>query len=305
MSVKAEILRAICFTEEDLKNIQNLGEEFLDIDISFVVEFKKIYELGLPQLKKFIDKLESEGKDLDVQSIIYYKTILLNGPLGTYVREYSKDKKYFGSYPDSLGLLGNFSNSGASVTNTLYDSYPLGASVDTFNKLPDYIQKSVSLIKTTEDLFRSSVASSTVNDNTLPLVDKKSQDRYNKELNGGWSATSNATYLNMDVDYIKSVQNVSQKIFDSIKESISEENFRIFEHYKTYSPFDAKKNTSKASNISLDKEYQKGDKKEIIKMDLLGDVIDSEEKRARVLKIEDELKDLEYKLNTNTGQLGS
>lgn len=305
MSVKSEILRAICFTEEDLNNIQNLGEEFLDIDISFVVEFKKIYELGLPQLKKFIDKLDTEGKDLDIQSIIYYKTILMNGPLGTYVREYSKDKKYFGSYPDSLGLLGNFSNSGASVTNTLYDSYPLGASVDTFNKLPDYIQKATSLIKTTEDLFRASVTSSTINDNTLPLVDKKSQDRYNKELDGGWSSTSNATYLNMDVDYVKSVEKVSQKIFDSVKESISEENFRIFEHYKTYSPFDSKKNTSKSSNISLDKEYQKGDKKEIIKIDLLGDVIDSEEKRARVLKIEDELKDLEYNLNTNTGQLGS
>ena len=59
MRNKIEILRSILFTKEDLVNYKNIDDKFSKVEIEFMVEFKKIYELGLNQLEKFINKLES------------------------------------------------------------------------------------------------------------------------------------------------------------------------------------------------------------------------------------------------------
>jgi hypothetical protein len=132
---KVETLRSICFTIEDLSNITNLGDVYTPKDIEFMVEFKKIYELGLTQLKKFIDKLDSEGNEIDEYSIQYYVKILLNGPLGSYVRGYSEGKKYFSNIPDCLGQLGNKTRSISNTTIISNDPVSLGSSVDINNKL--------------------------------------------------------------------------------------------------------------------------------------------------------------------------
>ena len=303
---KVEILRAICFTKEEMSNISNLGDSFTELEIDFMVEFKKIYELGLGQLEKFIKKLDEEGKDLDEYSIIYYVDILNNGPLGSYVKKFSKDKNYFKLTPDSMGLLGN--KSYTTANNTLYPDLPyqLGCSVDIYNKLPPFMQTNLdSAIKQTESIFRDSILSSTVIDNTLPIMDKNPQLRYSEEPTGEWVNRANGSYMVKDSQYYWIIDEISESIFDEIKTQLGDENFRIYKEKKQYNAFDSDKNTSTGIISKILKTLKQGDDVLEVETDLFGDVFDSEQSRSSVLKISNDEKDIEYKLHTNKGQLGS
>ena len=306
MKNTVEILRALCYTKEDMRNISNLGDAFTELEIDFMVEFKKIYELGLEQLEKFINKLDEEGKDLDTYSIIYYVDILNNGPLGVYVKELSKDKKYFILTPDSIGVLGN--NVYTTSNNTLFSDspYQLGCAVDTYNKLPLFMQKNLdSAVAATESIFRDSILSSTVIDNTLPIIDKKPQSRYSEEPTGGWVGRANGSYMVKDSQYYWSIDKISDKIFEKIKTQLGDENFRIYKDKKQYNAFDSEKNTSTATINKILRKIEEGDNKLEVETDLFGEVYDSEDGRSSVLKISSDEKDVEYKLHTNKGQLGS
>jgi hypothetical protein len=238
---------------------------------------------------------------------MYYTHLLLNGPLSNYTKEYAEDKKYIlVQTPDTLGALGNVTKAPQNITLYPDMGYPLGCSVDVYNKIPQFIQLNLeSSIKITEDLFRSGVNSSTVIDNTLPIIDKNPQLRYEEESQGKWVKRSNGTYMVKDKLFYNAVENVSPAIFDKVKERLGEEDFQIYKDKKQYNPFDPEKNESTAINNKIEKEFIEGDKKEIIILDLLGDVFDSEEKRKAVLKISNPEKDEEFILNTNEGQLGA
>lgn len=302
MNNNIDVLRALCFTKEDMKSITNLGDSFSEIEIEFMEEFKKIYELGLVQLEKFIKKLDEEGKELEPWDIEYYLTHLFNGPLGSYARELGKDKKYFPNLPDIMGLMGNNQTSRHNVTLFEDDIYPLETNVDVYNKTPLFVQNLiVNSTKTVEKFFRESVKSSTVHDNTLPLIDKAPQQRYILEPTGEWVLKSNASYMVKDSFYRIQMEDVRQKIFDKVKEIIQEENFRIFEHRKQYSPFDSEKNQSTSRIYEIEKKVKDGDKEKELELDIMGDVFDDRETK---LKVETPDKNKEYLLNTVKGQMG-
>jgi hypothetical protein len=312
MNNKIETLRAICFTYEDMESIKNLGDVFTEKDIEFMVEFKKIYELGVGQLKKFIDKLDEEGTELDTYSILYYVDTLISGPLSFYVREYLTEKdytKYFGNIPDSMGMLGNNTITTQNCPIYMDMSYPLGVSIDLLNKIPSFCQKTMAKsIKIAEDVFRSSIYSSTLIDNTLPIINKGNVEKYDKEKTGEWAYLSSATYLNKDIGYSIATKNASVKIFEKVKEYLGEENFRLYLDLKTYSPFNPEKNQSVSTNSIVEKEFVNpldDTKKEVIFLDLMGDEFDSEKKREKILKISGPEKEEEFKLHTNIGQLGN
>lgn len=301
-----ETLRAICFTKEDLETISNLGDTFTEKDIEFMVEFKKIYELGLGQLKKFIDKLDSEGKDLDTYSVIYYVEVLLNGPLGAYTRDYSKEKKYFINTPDIMGMLGN--NTKSPSNNTIFEDglYPRGCSIDTFNRLPPFMQTVLeTAVKGTEDVFRGSLKSTSVTDNTLPIADKNNQLRYEEEGTGEFVMRSNGSHMIKDSYFLLAVKDKSEAVFEKVKEFLGEENFRIYKDKKQYCAFDSRKNESTSTNSKIKKTFKDGDIEREITLDLMGDEFDSEEARSSKLKIEGVEKDEEFLLHTNEGQLGA
>jgi hypothetical protein len=183
--------------------------------------------------------------------------------------------------------------------------YQLGCSVDTYNKLPDFVQKTLEdSIKITEDVFRGNLRSSTVTDNTLPIVDKDPQLRYILERGGGWVKVSNGSYMVKDIERYYITQNISSDIFEKVKKYLKDENFRIYKDKKSYKPF-SNDNESKAIVHEVEREFIDGENKEIIILDIMGDEFDSEEKRKTVLKIKTQDKDKEYILNTNEGQLGS
>lgn len=306
MHNRVETLRAICYTYDDLESIRNLGDSFSEKEIEFMVEFKKIYELGLSQLEKFINKLDEEGKDLDVYTILYYVNTLLNGPLGNYARSLAEGKKYFIKMPESMGILGN--NTSTTQNIAIYNDMgqPLGCSVETFNKLPKFIQNTLEIsIKETETIFKDSLYSSTIIDNTLPILDKQNNIKYDKEKTGEWVIEPSGTYINKDIFFRIATNNVSKKIFDKVKEYLGEENYRIYGEKKQYNAFDSEKNQSKSINTKIEKEYtdENGDI-ENITLDLMGDDFDSDDKRSRILKINKPEKNEEYSINTNEGQLG-
>jgi hypothetical protein len=303
---KVETLRSICFTIEDLSNITNLGDVYTPKDIEFMVEFKKIYELGLTQLKKFIDKLDSEGNEIDEYSIQYYVKILLNGPLGSYVRGYSEGKKYFSNIPDCLGQLGNKTRSISNTTIISNDPVSLGSSVDINNKLPRFMQLQLQKsIEETESIFRDNMKSSTVHDNTLPLVDKKPEDRSNTESSGTWVLKPNGSYCVKDSYQYKVIEKISNQIFEKIKDNLGSENFRIFSDKKNYLPFDSSSNTSTSTNSKITKKIPEISSDYIEEIDLMGDVIDTFEKRNQSLKISSDSGDKEYKMNTVKGNFGN
>ena len=300
-----EILRAVCFTKESMETIQNLGDEFEDKEIEFMIEFKKIYEFGLNQLEKFINKLDKEGKDLDEYTIQYYVTQLLNGPLGQYARKLAKDKNYFRDINDIMGMAGN---NGRTAGNTsLYpgDPLPLGCNVDLYNHLPLFIQENLTdVVKQSEEFFRGTLDSFLVYDNTLPLVDKQPQQRYAEEGKGSWVLKPNGNFMVKDSWFSVNVQKPLNKVlFDSILNYLGEEDNRIFEDKKSYNAF-SDGNDSSSSNHKLEKVVKEGDKKETVIIDLMGSVYDSDDKRKSVLKVKSPDKDKEYKLGTIEGQLG-
>ena len=195
-----------------------------------------------------------------------------------------------------------------SSINTIYQTigYPLGSSVDTYNKLPNFVQTTLTdSIKLTEDVFRSSLKSSSVVDNTLPIVDKDPQRRYEEEPDGKLVLRPNAAYMAKDVFFYLSVKDVAQDVFEKVKETLGDEDFRIYKDLKEYSPFNSEKNTSSSANSEVEKKFTDGDLEEVIILDLLGDEFDSVERRESKLMVSNDDKDKEYLLHTNAGQLGS
>jgi hypothetical protein len=306
MRNRVEVLRSICFTEEDLENITNLADLFTKKEIEFVVEFKKIYELGLGQLKKFIDKLDEEGKDLDEYTIQYYVNLLLNGPLGNQTRELSKDKKYFSSTPNMMGFFGNKARNLQNTTVLEDYDTTLGTTVDIFNKLPKFMQSNVlDAVKINEEIFRTSLRSSTIIDNTLPTVDKAPQQRYSEEPTGKWTKKPHGTYLVKDSNFFGVLDSINKEVFNpKLKDYLGEENFRIWRDKKGYNPFSEEDNTSVSSDFNIEKKIQDSGREVEMILDIHGNVKDSVKRRESVLKIPNPNKDKEYLLGSVEGQLG-
>jgi len=252
MNNKIELLRSILFDEEDYQYYTELVEQkaFTEKEIEFMIEFKKIYEYGLNQLEKFVNKLDEEGKELDSFSILYYVHALSRGPFGKFLPEYTKDKKYFILIPDSMGNNGNVVLSHQNVSLQLTDQrIPYGTTVDIYNKLPLFIQKNLEVTtKNVENVFRNNVYSSIIIDNTLPCIDKKPQDRADKEYTGNWVYESNGSYCLKDLLSYNNLMEITDDIFLQIKELIGEENFRVYKDLKKFNQYSTEYNTSEASS---------------------------------------------------------
>lgn len=303
-----ETLRALCFTEEDLQNIANLGDSFSAKEIEFMVEFKKTFELGIPQLKKFIDKLDTEGSVLDTYTIQYYVDNLKNGPLCKQVEEYAKGKKYFKLSPDSMGNMGNLTKCPQNTPSAGTASYPLGCSVDTFNKLPPFIQATLTNgMMQTENVYRGCLKSSLEIDNTLPIVNKNPSTRYSLEVqgNGGWESTSNGCYMVQDCSFYKTLEATSIPIMKSVETYLGTDDYRMFTDKKEYNPFDYELNQSVSINTKVNRTITDGEATKTVTLDLMGDVFDSDARRESEIIIPRDGRDYILKLNSNRGQLGN
>lgn len=307
MNNKVETLRAFCFTTDDLNNITNQPELFSAEEVDFMIEFKKTFELGTDQLKKFIDKLDSEGSVLDTYTIQYYVDNLKNGPLFKYVEQYAQGKKYFKLSPDSMGCMGNLTRCPQNSPLVGTTVYPLGCSVDTYNKLPPLIQTTlVNSVKQVEDVFRGCLKSSLEIDNTLPIVDKLPSERYAAEASGssGWETTANGSYMVKDRSFFEMLEATSIPIGETVKTYLGAEDYRMYLDKKAYNSF-SDTNTSVSENTKIMRNISEGDTSKTVSVDLMGDVFDSDEKRSSEIIIQKDERSYILKLNSNRGQLGN
>jgi hypothetical protein len=301
MKNKVELLRSLCFDKETLETIKNLPKIFSDKDIEFIIEFKKIYELGIDQLDKFLAKLENEGSQLDTYSIQYYVNQLKSGPFADLVISKTASSKYFKESPDSMGVMGNLTRSPSNVSLYAKDAIPMGCAVTTYNKLPDFVQKNLQTAhKVVEDVFRSSLKSSTMYDNTMPIINKNNGSRMGKEKTGSWVYTSNGTYLVKDSAFYNNLTNITKKVFSQINEYLGDEDYRMYTDKKNYNPFG---NTNESITEPLVLEKQVGS--HIEEIDIMGDVYDSDEKRKAVIIVDTGNNVEKFTINTNKGQLGN
>ena len=321
-----EILRTICFNEESMSSVELDGFDFEDKEIEFMIEFKKIYEIGETQLKKFLDLLEEEGSELDEYSIQYYVNQLTSGPLlpillPLLVKEDETFRLYFGKRPDIMGVMGNVELTKNNSPSLEGYPNPIGVSVDTYNKMPSFLQNMI--IKSTdivEDVFKSSMRSSTIVDNTLPLVDKTNQDRYSEEPKGERVLKSHGNYLIKDSYFFVAMTDIRSQIFEKVKEILGEENYRLYEENKLYNPFNPEKNTSQTSKhvvketiievlhdfenngyMSYNGNLVESLSGRIVENDLFGNAYDSDQKREILHKIPNIEENREYLLNSISG----
>jgi hypothetical protein len=314
---KVEVLRALERTkaqvDELISNLDAIGT-FTDKDKEFLEEFKKIYHIGLSQLYRFIDKLDEQGKDLDPTTIIYYKRILLNGPLTNFVTAYvtknNTTKKYWKFYSDVMGVMGNLNKSSTSVPVWVLVPGDIPIPVDTYNKLPGFMQDSLTeQTANVNSVFGFNFASVVVNDNTLPFIDKEPTIRMYNEYGPGHDKQPHANYVVKDIEFYKGIEAVSADIFKSVESTLgTDDDFRLYKYEKTTNPF-SEDNVSTSGNTVVARKltYPVGntDREVDIATDLFGNQFESEEKMKFALKIIAEEKDKEFALYTVEGQLGS
>jgi hypothetical protein len=309
MRNQIELLRTVLFTKDDLSNVENLDvlANFSDKEIEFMEEFKKVFELGLNQLEKFINKLNDEGSQLDEYSIKYYVSQLLSSPLASHAITLAEGKNYFIQTPSCMGSCGNVQFGCSSTPITPNADVPNGTSNDIQNKLPPFLQNLIkNSVSQSEEVFRSGMSGSIFADNTLPLVDKNPQARYDSETNGSWLNTAHGSYCVKDTGAPAVLNTSSSNIFKQVYDYLNSENYRLFVDNKTYNPFDINSNTSNSKNYAINKKYtnENGDT-ETITCDLFGNVIDSFDQRNKSFKVDGVDKNVEYYLNSNQGQLGA
>jgi hypothetical protein len=308
MRNQIELLRTVLFTKDDLSNVENLGvlANFSDKEIEFMEEFKKVFELGLNQLEKFINKLNDEGSQLDEYSIKYYVSQLLASPLASHAATLGEGKNYFIQTPSCMGSCGNVQFGCSSTSITPNADVPNGTSNDIQNKLPPFLKTLIkNSVSQSEEVFRSGMSGSIFADNTLPLADKNPQGRYNSESSGSWLNTAHGSYCVKDTGTAAVLNASSSNIFNQVSNYLNSENYRIFADNKNYNPFDINSNTSNSKNYEINKKYtNESGATETITCDLFGNVIDSFDQRNKSFKVDGVDKNSEYYLNTNQGQLG-
>lgn len=325
MNNSVEKLRAILYTAGDLQNSEG---EFSELDIKFMEQFKRIYELGGDQVSIFMDMLNEGGYKLSVYTIMYYVDLLKNGPMRDFFYQYRGNKRYYYPLPDVMGTVSNINKSPANTSIIAGDVVESGCSVEILRKLPPYMQNELNIaIPECERMFRTCFDSCTIHDNTLPLVDKMPEARFNTEPSGKWSLVANANFMVKDVDFYNIIASANSEVLFAVWEYIAkyqkndklfapdltppegtgpgEENWRVWWTLRNYNPYNVEENTSTSGNYIQEKSITENGKSVQMKLDLFGDEIASYDNLGSTLKIYGDEKDVEYKLYTNKGQLGS
>lgn len=310
---KVEKLRVVERTkaqvDELIGNLEDIGI-FTDIEKDFLEQFKKIYHIGLKQLKKFIDKLDKEGNQLDETTILYYKQQLINGPLLKYLSNYTTDtdgriKNYWKNNSDVIGVMGN---TGKSSTSTpVWVDTALDCATDTFNKLPKFVQEVLAeQTSKTSEVFNFNFASGVQQDNTLPYIDKVPFTRCVEEYFNGYNKTSHGNYMVKDIEFYKDILTIRENIFNYIKTVLDEKHdYRLYEYIKTVNPF-SDDNVSLSTNVIVERKYTSmSDKESVFATDMIGNQFESDARQAFELEIATNDKDKKFKLYTVEGQLGS
>ena len=319
-----EILRALLRTKDQFDELieKDVVEAFTDKDKEFMEEFKKVYHIGISQLEKFIDKVDEEGKEISIESIEYYKSLLFAGPLAanaiSYARPPGEGKKFFKENSDIFGTNGNLARSNTTVPLFKDGGIAFNNALVASNKSTPFINSLIAkATESTSEVVNETSLHLTDIDNTLPFIDKKQEERKEEEEVDGFNKKPHGCYGVADVEFFKVVEEISEDIFDKVKEFLGEEDFEVYKFYRLINYFDSNKNKAAAKRAAvkrklayMSRSYTEEGIEEIeikdteLKTDLVGNQFESDKRREFTFKIEGD-NDKIFTVNTVEGQLGS
>tara|TARA_R110002020_G_scaffold471407_1_gene698488 strand:+ start:2387 stop:4129 length:1743 start_codon:yes stop_codon:yes gene_type:complete len=208
---KVEILRALETTKDQFNSLIQedcegndrgpvSGYTFSEDDKDFMEEFKKVSQLGLNQLERFIGKLKTDNQKIDEYSILYYIRQLLNGPFGHFASVFANGEGVFSSAPDIMGSIAeqltkpflgqNFPRPSSSTP--VFTGVAMSVGADIYNKSPRFVQQALGdVTRAAGSVFNQNFVSSIVNANTLPYIDKQTRIRISQEPTAGFAFVSN------------------------------------------------------------------------------------------------------------------
>lgn len=299
-----ETLRSLVYLEEDSVDVASSIGASLE-EVLLMVNYKKILELGIPQLKKFLNMYLRlvEGGGLDLYSMQYYITDLLQGPFRGEVAAFMQNNKAtWHVSPDIMGYLGEIQNTPVNTKIIPNTPYPLGAPLPLTYKLPpDTLKMLGTAVKSTEEIFRSSMLSSTKHDNTLPLIDKQPQRRYNGEESLPYLPHANFVVKD-SAHYIKVIVPISDPIFTNVMNLITKKDFTtIYDPKKKHNPFVGCYPTI---NPKLQQAISANGITRTVKVDMGGNEFEKIGNNFKLV-IRGEEKEKRYILDSNSGQLGN
>ena len=247
-NIKAQVLRSLFVNKEQFENLivrdcdgklqGDFMHNFSESELDFMENFLQVFELGLDQLEKFMSMLATaEGLlSLDECTILYYLRQLLNGPFACAAEDIARlasgqDLNLLASVNDGIGTIGNAVKS--NVSTTVYGLEPVNASIDLYNKLAPYTQDCMNEgSRVAQNIFNYNFEQSVYNDNTLPFIDKLPQLRVNNEYSRGFTNFACGNFNLKDVPFFNILKDISNNIFDSIRQALGPAAYKLFEFRK-------------------------------------------------------------------------
>lgn len=269
---KVELLRAMLLNrmqDEDkfIENLREVAEEVQNIDLELIEDFKKIYQLGKKQLSRFIGVFNKAvaSKKLDEYSILYYTTVLRNGPFreeDEVPKRNDVEKDGWRPTPDIMGVQGNLNRSNVQtpvcdyangeIGDVSVDTYKLKSeasgdgvqtinyNIVTFNKLPEHVLKNTQKLEgNVNKLYGYNMSGGLILDDELREV-KLFCKASNNDPHGAFLIADKTSWEN--------TTKISEAIFKRVESHLKDVNFRLYVFNKLFNRFDKSKNKFKAKN---------------------------------------------------------
>tara|TARA_R110002051_G_scaffold1763_1_gene9840 strand:- start:94 stop:1440 length:1347 start_codon:yes stop_codon:yes gene_type:complete len=241
-----------------------LGYTFTDKDKELCESFKKVYQLGLNQLRIFVTDLKRDNTQINEQGALYYIRQLYNGPFTNQVAIYAenpyrglgKEQNCFFPSPDILGCLADTSQQNAGTA--IYYGESNDISLNLTKKTPAFIRRNLyTCQRACANVFNYNAESAVFSDNTLPYIDKRSIERVNTEHLGEYTSSTIAVgnLMLKDIKFSKILRGIANAIIGIIEDYLGIDAFRLFEYKRNINFFDPKQNISKTKNEKVCKSF--------------------------------------------------
>ena len=241
-----------------------LGYTFSNKDKELCESFKKVYQLGLNQLRIFVDDLIKGNPEINEQAALYYMRQLYNGPFTNQVAIYAQNpyrgrgrvQNCFFPSPDILGCLANTAQQNAGTA--IYYGESNDISLNLVKKTPAFIRRNLSNCqRTCAQVIQYNTESAVYSDNTLPYIDKRSTERVNTEYLGRYTASTIAVgnLMLKDINFSNILRSIANTIIGIIEDYLGLDAFRLFEYKRNINFFDPEQNISKTENGQVCKSF--------------------------------------------------
>ena len=241
-----------------------LGYTYTEEDKVLCESFKKVYQLGLNQLRIFVNDLKRDNPAINEQAALYYMRQLYNGPFTNQVAIYAenpyrglgREQNCFFPSPDILGCLANTAQQNAGTA--IYYGESDDISLNLTKKTPAFIRRNLNTCqRTCSQVIQYNTESAVYSDNTLPYIDKRSIERVNTEYLGNYTSSTIAVgnLMLKDIRFGNILRGIANAIIGIIEDFLGKDAFRLFEYKRNINFFDPEQNISKTVNGKVCKSF--------------------------------------------------